>query len=362
MKVLVRDQCLCNWKVGQVLGIVYRDLKIIKLSELKNYIVKKVTIITNKKLLEQLESTKLGSNKLGSKKLLISLGNYRYFKRFLDDMKKEFDLLSIIIFMIGLLLINAIDLRDSILTSHSQIHKELYSLHLDMSIIVNDFLNLVEEVVNVEKEEEVAVTIEMDMTKLKDSEKSNLANCYNLFSSIYDNKYVRLMALAWFSVLLFYCIYDISGDPPVDKGGTKLLNLNGTHREEIIENYWLRTGTGLFGGKGEVPKFNEILPRYNPYWDAFMESKINRTPYVIDSLNKSLGYSAYLENCKITGDPLLNYDSWFNRTINHSIIREQLSGERNIHSLFIGPNGDLMEQKIINFHPLDEFSVLDMFI
>jgi hypothetical protein len=157
--------------------------------------VKKVTIITNKKLLEQLGSTKLGSNKLGSNKLLISLGNYRYFKRFLDHMKKEFDLLSIIIFMIGLLLINAIDLRDSILTSHSQIHKELYSLHLDMSIIVNDFLNLVEEVVNVEKEEE-AVTIEIDMTKLKDSEKSNLANCYNLFCSIYDNKYVRLMALA----------------------------------------------------------------------------------------------------------------------------------------------------------------------
>jgi hypothetical protein len=141
-----------------------------------------------------------------------------------------------------------------------------------------------------------------------------------------------------------------------------LLNLNGTHRDEIIENYWLRTGTGLFGGKGDEPKFNEILPRYNPDWDAFMESKINRTPYVIDSLSKSLGYSAYLENCKITGDPLLNYDSWFNRTINHSIIREQLSGERNIHSLFIGPNGELMEQKIINFHPLDEFNVLDMFI
>lgn len=153
--------------------------------------VKKVTITTNKKLLEQLGPKELGSNKLESKKLLISLGNYRYFKRFLDHMKKEFDLLSIIIFMIGLLLINVIDLRDNILTSHSQIHKELYSLHLDMSIIVNDFLNLVEEVVNVEKEEEVVVvTIE------KTYEKSNLAYCYNLFCSIYDNKYVRLMALA----------------------------------------------------------------------------------------------------------------------------------------------------------------------
>jgi hypothetical protein len=153
--------------------------------------VKKVTITTNKKLLEQLGPKKLGSNKLESNKLLISLGNYRYFKRFLDHMKKEFDLLSIIIFMIGLLLINVIDLRDNILTSHSQIHQELYSLHLDMSIIVNDFLNLVEEVVNVEKEEEVVVvTIE------KASEKSNLAYCYNLFCSIYDNKYVRLMALA----------------------------------------------------------------------------------------------------------------------------------------------------------------------